>query len=161
MATTVVCMAPTRHQQASESLWCHLALDAPIHNVPKFVNWNQVWGTWLKLPTNSSHMRPGIVMHQEEPAYCTSVKSVIGSQDLFLAPNSSKVLLASTWRSVWPSKYIPLQITTDPLPNWLYRMIAGCIMLLIASPDSFTSIRCSVWTYTEHLNRGQWWTCQY
>ncbi|KAJ8342163.1 hypothetical protein SKAU_G00320910 [Synaphobranchus kaupii] len=46
---------------------------------------------WRELPTHSGHMRPGIVLHQEEPrAHCTSVKSDNRSEDFIPVPNSSQ-----------------------------------------------------------------------
>ncbi|KAJ8374091.1 hypothetical protein SKAU_G00046710 [Synaphobranchus kaupii] len=44
-----------------------------------------------ELPTHSGHMRPGIVLHQEEPrAHCTSVRSDNHSEDFIPVPNSSQ-----------------------------------------------------------------------
>ncbi|KAI4871611.1 hypothetical protein NFI96_000999 [Prochilodus magdalenae] len=44
-----------------------------------------------ELPAYSRHMRPGIVVHQEEPrTHCTSVGSDNGSKDFILIPNSSQ-----------------------------------------------------------------------
>ncbi|KAI4896776.1 hypothetical protein NFI96_003611 [Prochilodus magdalenae] len=44
-----------------------------------------------ELPTYSRHMRPGIVVHQEEPrTHCTSVGSDSGSEDFILMPSSSQ-----------------------------------------------------------------------
>ncbi|KAJ8345989.1 hypothetical protein SKAU_G00301820 [Synaphobranchus kaupii] len=44
-----------------------------------------------ELLTHSGHMRPGIVLHQEEPrAHCTSVRSDNRSEDFIPVPNSSQ-----------------------------------------------------------------------
>ncbi|KAI4885571.1 hypothetical protein NFI96_007362, partial [Prochilodus magdalenae] len=45
----------------------------------------------LELPAYSCHMRPGIVVHQEEPrTHCTSIGSDKGSEDFIPMPNSSQ-----------------------------------------------------------------------
>ncbi|XP_067226565.1 adenosine receptor A1-like [Chanodichthys erythropterus] len=45
----------------------------------------------IELPAYSRHMRPGIVMHQEERrTHCTSVGSDNGSKDFILIPNGSQ-----------------------------------------------------------------------
>ncbi|KAI4878733.1 hypothetical protein NFI96_009793 [Prochilodus magdalenae] len=46
---------------------------------------------WYELPAYSRHMRPGIVVHQEEPrTHCTSAGSDNGSEDFIPMPNSSQ-----------------------------------------------------------------------
>ncbi len=70
-------------------------------------------------PMHSGHIRPGIVLHHEEPrAHCTSIRSDNGSEDLIPVPKSSKgAQLTNMLRSVRPSKDIPPKTITDPLPN--------------------------------------------
>ena len=93
------------------------------------------------LPTHSDHMRPGIVLHQEEPrAYCTSrpwvltISLRISSRYL----TAVKVPLAMTWRSVL-SKDMPPQTITNPSPNW------SCWLMLQAAyrpPQLIQTLSC-------------------
>lgn len=67
-----------------------------------------------ELPTYSNHMRPGNVVHQEEPRdHHTSVASDNGSMDFILIPNGSQG--AITCRSMCVLR----QTITNPPPNWL------------------------------------------
>lgn len=82
------------------------------------------WGRWgpvnginalviQDLPAHSGHMRPGIVLHQEEPrAHCTCIRSDNCSEDFIPVPNSSQGNIM-TWRSVRPSKDTLSQTITD------------------------------------------------
>ncbi len=73
-----------------DSLKCNLAAsDGSKHNVPEvFYGLNSL--IIQELPAHSCHMRPGIVVHQEQPrTHCTSVGSDNGSKDFILIPNDS------------------------------------------------------------------------
>ena len=70
-------------------------------------------------------MRPGIVLHQEEPRdHCNSVRSDNHFEDFIPVPNSSQgTLLATTWRFVRPFKDRPPQTITDSsLNRWCWMM---------------------------------------
>lgn len=79
------------NQWAPEQTVLYLAsLDTPIHNITEVIKWIQVWGMWvndfnvfvIQKPTNSSCMKPGIVMHQEKPrTHCNSVRNDNGSEE--------------------------------------------------------------------------------
>ncbi|KAI4896330.1 hypothetical protein NFI96_015778 [Prochilodus magdalenae] len=83
-----------------DSLKCNLvASDGPkrprgvLLDLGQASRWASQWYQFIlqELPAYSRHMRPGIVVHQEEPrTHCTSVESDNGSEDFILIPNSSQ-----------------------------------------------------------------------
>ena len=87
-------------------------------------------------------MRPGIVVHQEEPrTYCTSVGSDHGFKDFIPIPNGSQTAVlqpvevcSSLHGYASPDHHWP---TTKPV---MLNDVAGSIAFSLASPDPFTSI---------------------
>lgn len=68
------------------------------------------------VPTHTGHMRPGIVMYQEEPrAYYISISFDNGSEDFMLLLNSSRFSLASTWATLQGYYFPDHHLPTDKL----------------------------------------------
>lgn len=118
--------------------WCWWRLD-----VPDVLHWIQVWGTgrpfhsinaFIKqeLLTQSGPMRPS-----EEPrVHCTSMWSH-RSEDLILVPDGRYGTSGCTWRCsrhYWP--------TAEPV---LLDDVSCSRTFSVLSPDSVTSVTCSVW----------------
>ncbi len=129
-------LLPDLYQGISElldSLWCYLAaLDALIHNLPEVLNWIQVWRTWgpvngfnafivQKLPHETRYYHAPGGTHE----HCTSIGCALRISSWYLT--TVRVLLAKMWSSVRPSKDIPPQTITDPLPK------QSCLMMLQAA----------------------------
>ncbi|KAI4882516.1 hypothetical protein NFI96_018904 [Prochilodus magdalenae] len=64
-----------------------------------------------ELPAYSRHMRPGIVVHQEEPrTHCNSVGSDNGSKDFIPMPNSSQVAVVYPVEHKVPVADLPILV---------------------------------------------------
>ena len=115
------------------------------------------------LSQHSGHMRPGIVLHQEEPrTHCTSIRFENLSEGFIPVPNRSQGTVGCDMEVCET-----LQGYASPDHHWpttkLVKLddVTGSITFPRVSPDSFTCHMCSMWTCS-HLWRGcQWWTCQF
>lgn len=94
------------------------------------------------LPAYSSHMRPDIVLHQEEPRdHCTSVRSGNHSEEII--PVSHRVH-AGLQGHASPDHYWP---TT----KLVILDVTGSLTFTMVSPDSFTCAQCEPFTSVKRI----------
>lgn len=101
--------------------------------------------SFMQLPAYSRHMRPNIVVHEEEPrTHCISEGSDSWLKDFTLNPTAVRIRLPSLLRSAGPSMDMPLPDRHCPTTKLLVPNDAtGSIMLTTASLDSFFSLMCA------------------
>lgn len=78
------------------------------------------WDQCLCHPgTASHHSRPSIILHQEEPRlHLTTIRSDMGVRISSWHLIAVRLLLASMWKTLQPSRNMPSLTTTNPLPNY-------------------------------------------
>lgn len=76
-----------------------------------------------EVPTLSGYMKPGVVLHQEEPS-TPALMSDNRSEDFIPEPNSSQGTVDLDME-VCVTHDMPLQTITDPLPDQSWWMITS------------------------------------